>query len=468
MCTEDGRPLSNSPSATVAGPPGLSVADAQVDEGPDAALAFAVTLGRAASGTVTVSYAKSDGTAAADYTAASGALTFAASETAKTVSVAVLDDSLDEESETLTLTLSSPSGAYLADDVATGTIVNSDPLPKALLARFGRTAAVHVVEHVEERLRAPREPGFEGRVGGRELRPGMEREIAAGFIRQLGGAGGVQGASGGMHGSMAGSPLGGAGPLGAAGPGGGLGLKAAASAGPMGAGMGAGVMGIGAGPGATGTGLGVMGAGATPSSGLNDNGFLDMGFGSMGFGGDRLLTGSAFSLNRETDRDGALSFWSRGAQSYFTGRTGREGALSLGGDVRTTMVGAGYAKGPLAVGLSLANSRGMGEYASRHSGRVASAVTGLYPWLGYRLTERVSVWGGTGYGAGGMLPTPEGGPTLESGLSMKPSSASLAVPTQRASALNASPKPSAPPEIRSPRVPPATILRGVWPRPPRR
>ncbi len=30
-----------------------------------------------------------------------------------------------------------------------------------------------------------------------------------------------------------------------------------------------------------------------------------------------------------------LSFWSRGAQSHFAGR---EGALSLGGDVRTTML----------------------------------------------------------------------------------------------------------------------------------
>ena len=29
------------------------------------------------------------------------------------------------------------------------------------MARFGRTAAVHVVEHVEERLAAPREVGVE-------------------------------------------------------------------------------------------------------------------------------------------------------------------------------------------------------------------------------------------------------------------------------------------------------------------
>ena len=64
----------------------------------------------------------------------------------------------------------------------------------------------------------------------------------------------------------------------------------------------------------------------------------------MGLGGGDLLTGSAFALNRETQRGGILSFWGRGAQSRFAGR---EGALSLGGDVRTTMFGAGYAKGPL-------------------------------------------------------------------------------------------------------------------------
>ena len=54
-----------------------------------------------------------------------------------------------------------------------------------------------------------------------------------------------------------------------------------------------------------------------------------------------MLTGSAFTLNRETGRGGALSLWSHGARSRFSGR---EGALSLGGDVSTTMFGADYAK----------------------------------------------------------------------------------------------------------------------------
>lgn len=65
------------------------------------------------------------------------------------------------------------------------------------------------------------------------------------------------------------------------------------------------------------------------------------------------------------------------------------------------MVGADYARGPLVAGLSLAHSRGEGRYGGYADGRAASAVTGLYPWLGYRATERVTVWGVTGYGAGG-------------------------------------------------------------------
>ena len=146
-----------------------------------------MTLSRAAGGVLTVDYTTADGSAQAgvDYTAASGTLTFQAGESSKTVEVAVLDDAHDEGEETLTLWLNASAGR-LADGEATGTIKNRDPLPKALLARFGRTAAVHIVEQVGQRVAAPREPGFRGELAGRELRPGMEREMALSFLSQLG------------------------------------------------------------------------------------------------------------------------------------------------------------------------------------------------------------------------------------------------------------------------------------------
>ena len=385
ICTGDGRGLSHALSATVAGPVGVTVADARVEEGANAVLAFAVTLSRAASAALTVDYATADGSAHAgdDYTAASGTLTFAAGERSKTIEVGVLDDAHDEGEETLTLRLSNPSGGRLADGEATGTIENHDPMPKALLARFGRTAAVHVVEHVEERLAAPREPGFRGRFAGRELRRGMERDIALNVLRQLGGAAGAGPMGAGAGGPLAGAPASAAAPFGMPGPAGGGGHLAAA---------------------------GPMGGAAGPDGRFDGGGLL-----RMGLGGGDVLTGSDFALARETRHGGILSFWSRGAQSRFSGR---EGALSLGGDVRTTMFGADYANGPLVTGLSLSNSRGLGEYTGIAGGQVASSVTGLYPWLGYKATDRVTVWGVAGYGAGGLRLTPEGGPALESGLSM--------------------------------------------------
>ena len=102
--------------------PTLSVEDATAIEGRR--LAFRVTLMPAATEEVTVDYATSDGTATAgtDYTPTSGTLTFAAGETEKTVRVATTTDEADEDSETLTLTLSNPDCATLADATATGTV----------------------------------------------------------------------------------------------------------------------------------------------------------------------------------------------------------------------------------------------------------------------------------------------------------------------------------------------------------
>ena len=185
VCTADGRRLSNSPSATVIGPPALAVADAEAREGTDDTIAFEVTLSRAAAHTVTVDYATADGTASAgeDYTATSGTLTFAAGETAKTVAVPVLDDAKDEGEETFTLTVSSPSGAVIADGSATGTIENGDPMPKAWLARFGRTVASQVVDAVSARLEGG--GGSHVTVGGQRLgqsgahAPGQEAALEA-------------------------------------------------------------------------------------------------------------------------------------------------------------------------------------------------------------------------------------------------------------------------------------------------
>ena len=132
----------------------LSIADARARESRLAMLTFEVTLDRAATEPVTVDYATSDGTATAgeDYRSTSGTLTFAVGETSKTVEVPVLPDTKEEGIETLALHLANALGARIEDGEATGTIEDRDPLPKAWLARFGRTVAGHAVDAVGARV----------------------------------------------------------------------------------------------------------------------------------------------------------------------------------------------------------------------------------------------------------------------------------------------------------------------------
>ena len=162
-CTADGRALENTVEATIGGPVRIRIDGGKAKEREGAVIEFPVTLNRASSETVSVDYATADGTATAgeDCTAVSGTLTFAAGETEKTLQVLILDDDIDEGNEKFEIRLSNESGAYLRNmhKKATGTIRNTDLIPAALLARFGRATAEQVVTHMEERLAAPRRQG---------------------------------------------------------------------------------------------------------------------------------------------------------------------------------------------------------------------------------------------------------------------------------------------------------------------
>ena len=143
-----------------------------VEEAADATLAFIVTMSKARYVPTTVRYATSDGSAASgsDYTSTSGTLTFNPLSRTQTIAVPVLDDAIDEGSETMTMTLSNPSAnVLLADATATGTITNNDPLQRAWLSRFGRTVGTHVTDAIGDRFRNTPGQGNHVTIGGYRL-----------------------------------------------------------------------------------------------------------------------------------------------------------------------------------------------------------------------------------------------------------------------------------------------------------
>ena len=336
--------------------PGISVEDAQVQEAEGAVLAFRVTLAEAQTSAVSVRYATSDGTATAgtDYEAVSGALRFAPGETSKTVSVPVLNDDHDEGGETLTLTLSSPFGAQIADGTATGTIVNTDPIPKAWIARFGRTVAEQVIDAVEARMRAPRSPGVELSLAGQRVGGSVSADgtVQTDDVRQAG-----------------------------------------------------------------------AGRNLAEWFGNGNDPERRHGLGSQTTTQRDLLVGSSFSFTGGTPRTGSYALWGRGAVTRFDGR---EGGLSLDGEVTSGMLGADWSRDALMAGLVVSHSLGEGSYRGESGdGGITSSLTGLYPWGRYALSDRVSVWGLAGYGEGTLTLTPEGEAPIRTDLDLLMAAAGL-------------------------------------------
>ena len=379
VCTRDGRALSNTVTATVLGPVAVSVADARAEEGEDETIDFAVSLSRASSGPVAVAYATADGsaTAGADYTATNGTLTFTPGETAKTVAVPVLDDAHDEGEETLTFRLTTPSGAVLADGEATGTIENSDPLQRAWLARFGRTAATHVTDAVGDRLRGTPGQGSHLTVGGYRL--------------PLGQRGATDGADDGVSG-----------------------VERLVLALGQRLGLGTGTAPAGAG--------GVAGAGGWPDvpvatdPRLGQSRALDVG---NALNLRQVLLGSSFRLALGGDDGGAsslrLTAWGRVAGTTFDGRDGK---MSLDGDVLTGTVGVDGEWDRLLAGLAVAHSRGDGSFSmpgteDRGRGGLENTLTSVHPYLRYAVNDRLAVWGLFGYGWGELDLEMDNGMTIE-------------------------------------------------------
>lgn len=120
----------------------FSAASVSIQESQPSGNFVIVERAAGAVGTATVNYATSDGTAkaGADYSAASGMLTFADGETAKTIDLAIVNDSTHEGAQTFTIKLSNPTGATLGGvSTETVTILDNDPRPSLWLPEVAKS-----------------------------------------------------------------------------------------------------------------------------------------------------------------------------------------------------------------------------------------------------------------------------------------------------------------------------------------
>ncbi len=116
-------------------PPTISIDDVQLNEGGDEFI-FTISLDVFSGLDALFDFSTLDGTATApdDYTATNGPGKLPAGSLTGTISVSVVDDNIDELSETFTIELSNPVDATIADGQATGTITDNDPTPSLSIA----------------------------------------------------------------------------------------------------------------------------------------------------------------------------------------------------------------------------------------------------------------------------------------------------------------------------------------------
>ncbi|HET7294795.1 MAG TPA: Calx-beta domain-containing protein, partial [Vicinamibacteria bacterium] len=120
----------------------LFISDVTVTEGTGGTTSavFNVVLNPAnPTKTVTVNFATAAGTALAnvDYQTISGTLSFPPGQALRQVTVQVINDALNENTETFFVNLSSPKFASIGDGQGVGTITDNDPMPAVSIMDLG-------------------------------------------------------------------------------------------------------------------------------------------------------------------------------------------------------------------------------------------------------------------------------------------------------------------------------------------
>ncbi len=108
-----------------------------VTEGSNAV--FTINMNRQSDVPINFDYATSSITAVSpgDFTSTSGTATILALATSKTITVATIDDSIDEPDETFSLSISNPVNAFIGTSSSVATLQDNDPTPSFSIASNG-------------------------------------------------------------------------------------------------------------------------------------------------------------------------------------------------------------------------------------------------------------------------------------------------------------------------------------------
>ena len=148
--------------------------------------------------------------------------------------------------------------------------------------------------------------------------------------------------------------------------------------------------------------------------------------GDGGVSASEVAAGDSFHVSSATRQfEPSVSLWGRGSFARFERQ---EHGPVLDGDVRSATLGADFAADPVLVGIALSHSQGDGTVSlDGVTGRVASSLTGLHPYLRLGVHERLALWATVGLGSGTMTVTMQDAGPDETGISTRAGAAGAVV-----------------------------------------
>ena len=128
-----------------------------------------------------------------------------------------------------------------------------------------------------------------------------------------------------------------------------------------------------------------------------------------------LLARSSFLLRGPQLGSGSLGFWGRGASARVAGGSD---AFSMDADMTSVLLGADWTGVWLTLGVMVSSGDGDGGYrAGNIDGGLDLSLTGVTPYVGYRLGERTSIWGALNASGGTLKLRPADGEGADADLS---------------------------------------------------
>jgi alpha-galactosidase/6-phospho-beta-glucosidase family protein len=109
--------------------PSLNINDITVTEGTNPTATLQICASATSTSPISVTYTTSNGTALSgtDYTTTTATATIPAGQTCVNVTIPIIDDAINEPTETFTVTLTNPSNAVIGDGTGIVTILDNDP-----------------------------------------------------------------------------------------------------------------------------------------------------------------------------------------------------------------------------------------------------------------------------------------------------------------------------------------------------